>query len=179
RFMQEARAASRLNHPAICTIYDVGETEDGRLYIAMAYYDGRTLEEVVLRGGVSLSEALAVVGQLADGLALAHGQGIVHRDVKPANIVVGNDGRAVLLDFGIAKLNGSNLTGTGVRLGTLAYMSPQRLRGEADEELCDVWSLGVILFEMISGTRPFVGTEPHEVMTSILEQEPPALTRYV
>ena len=127
----EAQAASALDHPHICTVYEINETQAGQIFIAMACYDGETLKKKIARGPLPVDTALDYVTQAAEGLAQAHTQGIVHRDVKPANVMVTRDGRVKILDFGLAKLAGSlPLTQTGTTLGTLAYMSPEQARGD-------------------------------------------------
>lgn len=174
RFVHEARSASALDHPNICTIHDVDETEDGQLFIAMALYEGRTLYEKLADGAFSVDEALDCAVQLADGLAAAHAAGIVHRDVKPANAIITRDGLAKLLDFGLAKVEQLDLTEPGSSMGTIAYMSPEQARGQAVDGRSDVWSLGVVLHEMLSGQAPFRGSG--EVLVhAILEGPAPPL----
>src|SRR5262249_36601246 len=130
RFMQEARAASALDHPNICTIYEIAEAEDGQVFFAMPFYAGETLKKWLARGPLPLGAAVDFTLQTARGLAKAHGQGIVHRDVKPPNLMVTGDGLLKILDFGIAKLAGSiTLTRAGASVGTPAYMSPEQARG--------------------------------------------------
>lgn len=176
RFLREARTASSLDHPNLCTVHDVGES-DGRLYIVLAFYDGETLRERLLRGPLPLREAREVAIQVARGLARAHEGGIVHRDVKPANVMLTRRGEAKILDFGIAKLRGDDpsLTRTGAAWGTPAYMSPEQARGKPADTRTDVWSLGVLLFEMLAGRRPFEGENVEAVFSSILTQEPEPL----
>ncbi len=137
RFMHEARSASALDHPNICTIYDVDEAEDGQLFIAMALYDGRTLHDVLADGALSVDQALEYAIQLADALGAAHAAGIVHRDVKPANVMITADGPAKLLDFGVAKDEHVSLTEPGSSMGTIAYMSPEQARGEVVDARSD------------------------------------------
>lgn len=173
RLVEEAKAASALDHPNIGTVYDIGEAADGRLYIAMAYYEGETLRERVGRGPLPVSEALDLARQIADGLAAAHRRGIVHRDVKPDNVVVTPEGVAKLVDFGVAKGTGAGLTREGVRLGTVAYMSPEQTRGSAVDHRSDLWSLGVVLYEMLTGMRPFRGDAEEAVVVGIRRDEPP------
>jgi serine/threonine protein kinase len=180
RFVQEAQSASALNHPNICTIHEIGETEPapgesgGQMFIAMAHYSGETLKEKLGQGPVPVDEAVRIAQQISDGLAAAHEHGIVHRDIKPANIIVTEDGRAVILDFGLAKLTGAvDLTKTGSTLGTIAYMSPEQVRGESLDPRTDLWSLGVCLFEMLTNSRPFKGDYDQAIAYSILNEEPP------
>ena len=191
RFLAEAKAASALDHPNICTIYDVGETNDGLLYIAMAYYEGETLAQRIARGPLDVDEAVDLALQVAGGLARAHAAGIVHRDVKPGNLMLpmetvheGTRGnrpdkarpdRIKILDFGIAKLEGGQLTRSGATPGTLAYMAPEQLEGENVDPRTDLWALGVVLYEMLSGKLPFQGEMPSALIRSILLEEPRAL----
>jgi Tol biopolymer transport system component len=152
RFLNEARAASALDHPNICTIYEVGETAEGQLYLSMAYYEGETLKQRLERGPLPVAEGLHIALQAARGLAKAHQHGIVHRDIKPANLMITADGMVKILDFGIARLPEQSLSGP--LLGTPGYMSPEQARvGEVDAR-CDIWSLGVVLREMLTGWRP-------------------------
>ncbi len=177
RFVQEAKAASALNHPNVCTIHEIGRTEDGQQFIAMAHYPGQTLKSHIADGDLSLDRTVKIVGQVADGLARAHSQGVVHRDIKPANIIITDDGRAVILDFGLAKLAGAaDLTKTGSTLGTVPYMSPEQARGEHLDQRTDIWSLGVIFYEMLAGRRPFIGEYDQAVVYSILNEDPPSVT---
>ncbi|MGB2959623.1 MAG: protein kinase, partial [Bacteroidota bacterium] len=173
RFTQEAQTASSLQHANICTIHDIDETDDGQMYICMDYYEGETLSQMIDRGPLDLSRALDVGVQIARGLARAHEAGIVHRDIKPANIIVTTHGEARILDFGLAKLAGqSKLTRTGSTLGTLAYMSPEQARGEEVGQETDLWSLGAVLYEMLTGEVPFKGDYQPAVLYSILNDEP-------
>ncbi|MFL6194776.1 MAG: protein kinase domain-containing protein [Thermoanaerobaculia bacterium] len=177
RFLQEARSASVLDHPNICTIHEVGETEDGRLYLSMPFYDGETLRRKIERGPLPLDEAIDVAEQIARGLAKAHRGGIVHRDIKPANLVVTSDGVVKILDFGLAKLIGAvAITRTGSSVGTPAYMSPEQARGEEVDHRTDLWSLGVVLYEMVAGRRPFRGDHDQAVLYAILNEQPKPLT---
>ena len=155
RFLDEARAASAIDHPNVCTIYEIGETAARQLYLAMAWYDGETLKHRLERGPLTVAEAVQITLQVARGLAKAHGLGIVHRDVKPANLMITTDGIVKILDFGIAKLP-TQTPGLPL-LGTPAYMSPEQARGEEVDPRSDVWSLGIVLQEMLAGrvaTRP-------------------------
>lgn len=159
RFLREARTASSLDHPNICTIYEVGESPDGDLFLAMAFYPGDTLQSLIQRGPLSIGDAIDIASQISRGLARAHSQGIVHRDVKPSNLIVAPEGQVKIADFGIAKLlSETQHTMPGVALGTVAYMSPEQLRGEPVDHRTDIWSLGVVLYEMLTGAPPFVGT---------------------
>jgi serine/threonine protein kinase len=178
RFLLEARAASALEHPNICTILDVGETAEGRLYLAMPLYDGETLRRRIERGPLPVEEATDVAAQIARGLDKAHRSGIIHRDIKPANVVVTSDGVVKILDFGLAKLIGeAAITRTGASLGTPAYMSPEQAWGEAVDLRSDLWALGVVLYEMLAGRRPFRGERDQAVLYAILHEEPPPLSQ--
>jgi len=178
RFVQEARAASALDHPNICNIHEIEETEDGRMYIAMAFYEGESLRGKIKREPLELSEALDIAVQVAQGMAKAHQKGIVHRDIKPANILITNDGAVKIVDFGLAKLAGQlRLTREGTTLGTIAYMSPEQARGGAVDERTDIWSLSVVLYEMLSGHLPFKGDYEQTMIHSILNHEPEPITK--
>jgi serine/threonine protein kinase len=175
RFMQEARAASALDHPNLCTIYEVDETLEGQLYIAMAFYDGETLEERIFRGPLPYREAIEITLQMAQGLARAHESGIIHRDIKPANIILTRRGEVKIVDFGLAKLAGQvGLTRTGSSLGTPTYMSPEQADGKPVDIRTDVFSLGVLLYEMVTGRKPFSGDHPEAIIHSLLHDEPVA-----
>jgi len=176
RFLREARASSILDHPNICTVYEIDETDDGRLFIAMSFCEGETLKRKIERGPLPLAEALRLAAQIADGLAAAHAKGIVHRDVKPANVIVTPDGRVKIVDFGIAKLaDQSRLTREGTAVGTAAYMAPEQIRGDAIDVQVDVWALGVVLYEMVTGLPPFAAETDHDRIRRILQQEPEPL----
>jgi len=191
RFIREARAASALDHPNICTVYEIDETPDGALFIAMALCEGETLRDRIARGPLPVGEAVEIAEQIAAGLARAHGRGIVHRDVKPANVIVAPDGRVKLVDFGIAKLaDQSRLTRAGTTVGTAGYMSPEQLHGEEPDPRTDVWSLGVVIYEMVTGHSPFEAESETETVKAILRRAqqpmsqlrpgvPPALERIV
>ena len=173
RFIQEARAASALDHPNICTIHEINETEDGQTFIVMAYYEGETLKDRIGRGPIEMREALDIVYMIAEGLGKAHDKGIVHRDIKPANIILTAEGQVKLMDFGLAKLRGQSiLTREGTTFGTISYMSPEQTRGEDVDRRADIWSLGVLLYEMITGQRPFKGNYDQAVIYSILNDDP-------
>jgi eukaryotic-like serine/threonine-protein kinase len=172
RFLQEARTASALDHPNICTIHEVGETDDGQLFLAMTCYEGETLKKKIERGPLPIDEAVDIARQIAAGLAKAHRLGIVHRDIKPANIMVTDDGIVKILDFGLAKLAGAaGLTRAGFCLGTPAYMSPEQARGEVDHRT-DLWSLGVVLYEMLAGAAPFAGDSDQAIIYALLTADP-------
>jgi len=173
RFVHEAQAASALQHPNICTIHDIDETVDHQLFIVMDWYDGQTLKEKIAGGPLKTEEATSDTIQIAQGLQQAHEKGIVHRDIKPANIIITNDGVAKILDFGLAKLaGGAKLTRTGSTVGTAAYMSPEQARGLDVDLRTDIWSLGVVLFEMLTGKLPFRGEHEAAMLYSIVHEEP-------
>ena len=193
RFQQEAHTVVALNHPNILTVYEIGEDHSTH-YIASELIEGETLRQRLMRGPMQLSEAVDVAIQVASALAVAHEAGIVHRDIKPENIMLRPDGYVKVLDFGIAKLAESafaeattdrqepmTVIGTilGSVLGTVRYMSPEQACGEHVDQSTDIWSLGVVLYEMLTGHVPFTGDTPQDVMSSILEKEPPPLTRYI
>jgi len=192
RFQQEAHAVVALNHPNIVTVYEIGEDHSIH-YIASELIEGETLRDHLTRGPMQLIEAVDVAVQVASALATAHHAGIVHRDIKPENIMLRPDGYVKVLDFGIAKLAEQEVptsvpkdealffveTNLGSVLGTVRYMSPEQARGGHVDKTTDIWSVGVVLYEMVSGHAPFTGDTPKEVMSSILEKEPPLLTRSV
>jgi len=176
RFVHEARAASALDHSNICNIHEIGEAADDRMYIAMAFYEGKSLREKIKQGLLKQEEALDIAVQAATGLAKAHQKGIVHRDIKPANMIITSDGVVKILDFGLAKLAGQiKLTREGTTVGTVAYMSPEQAKGEAVDQRTDIWSLGVVLYEMLSGILPFKGDYERTLIHSVLNQEPERL----
>ena len=192
RFTQEARAASRLSHPNVCVVHEIGETDDGRPFIAMEYVEGVTLRQRMRDHVMKLDEVLDIAIQIADALTAAHEAGIVHRDIKPENIVIRPEGYVKILDFGLAKLTErykgvSHATmstllfdsSPGTVMGTAAYMSPEQARGVGVDERTDVWGLGVVLYEMASGRAPFTGETATDVVVAIVEKEQPPISEFV
>ncbi len=176
RFIREARAAASLSHPNICTVYEIDEA-GGHTFIAMEYVEGETLKDKIETGPLRLKEAVEIAAQIADGLQEAHHKGIIHRDVKPANVMVTSKGQAKIMDFGIAKSTDKTvLTKTGMTLGTVAYMSPEQIGGEGVDGRSDIWSAGAVLYEMITGLRPFRGGYEQAVLYAILNTDPEPVT---
>lgn len=176
RFVHEAQAASALDHPNICTIHEIDEAS-GQTFIAMACIDGPNLKEKVQTGPLKLDETLDIAIQVACGLQAAHEKGIFHRDLKSGNIMVTSRGQAKIMDFGLAKSpGGTTITKTGTTMGTPAYMSPEQARGEPVDHRTDIWSLGVVLYEMVTGEMPFKGEHEQAVIHSILNEEPKPIT---
>jgi serine/threonine protein kinase/tetratricopeptide (TPR) repeat protein len=172
RFIHEAKAASALQHDNICTIHDVDESPDGQLFICMDFYDGETLKKKIESGPLPAEQAIDLAIQVARGLAKAHEAGMVHRDIKPANIMVTREGEAKIVDFGLAKLaRQTKLTKAGSTLGTVTYMSPEQARGEEVDHRSDIWSLGVVLYEMVTGQPPFKSDYEQALVYSILNDE--------
>ena len=168
RFLAEARSASQLDHHNICVIHDVNQTDDGQMYITMPCYDGETLGKRISRGPLLQKQAIEITLQVAQGLAVAHNANIVHRDIKPANIMLTQDTGVKILDFGIAKMQNTDLTSTGMSVGTLAYMSPEQLRGKPVDARTDIWALGVVLFEMLSGKQAFPSKSLPDILQAVL-----------
>ncbi len=176
RFVHEAQAAAALNHTNICTVHEIDERE-GQSFIAMEYVEGESLKSRVEPGPLKLAEAIGIITQAAEGLKRAHEKGIVHRDIKTANIMVTGEGQAKIMDFGLAKsAEMTKLTRTGTTVGTLAYMSPEQTRGEEVDHRGDIWSLGVVLYELLTGKTPFKGDHEAAMVYSIMNQdvEPPS-----
>jgi len=183
RFIREARAASALDHPHICTIHEIDETPDGQLFIVMAHYEGETLKKKIERGPLLVNEAVSFAVQIANGLQSAHRVGIVHRDIKPANVMVTSDGVVKIVDFGLAKLIHPSPdsatdsapagleTSPGTQIGTAAYMAPEQVRGQPADHRSDIFALGCVLYEMLTGNQSFRGDTMSDVMASILKDE--------
>jgi len=189
RFEQEARAASALNHPNVCTIHALGETSEGQHFIAMEYVEGETLRRRLVRSRLTITEALDIGIQVAAALSVAHAAAIVHRDIKPENVMLRPDGVVKVLDFGLAKLApaipaGNDITQTvfntdaGTVVGTPAYMSPEQARGEQVDARTDIWALGVMVYEMAAGRNPFAAPSGSEVLAGVLQNEPAPLARF-
>lgn len=173
RFLVEARAASALDHRNVCVIHDIGETAAGQLFMVMPFYQGLSLRERLQAGPLPTREAIAVASDIAAGLARAHSAGIVHRDIKPGNVVLTLDGEAKILDFGIAKLNrDQDITRSGMVVGTLYYLAPEQFGGGEVDARADVWALGVVLFECLTGELPFRGHGQAETMHAIIQRPP-------
>ncbi len=173
RFIHEAQAASALDHPNICTLFEIGETREGQIFIAEACYEGESVRQKIGRGPLPVPEAADIAMQAAHGLEKAHEKGIVHRDVKPANIMVTEDGVVKIIDFGLAKLAGqTRLTKAGSSYGTVTYMSPEQARGGEVDQRTDIWSLGVVLYEMVCGSPPFKSDYDQAALYSILNETP-------
>ena len=176
RFEREAKAAAALNHPNVCTVYEIAEA-NGRTFIAMAFIEGDPLEKKIAAGPLKLKDAFDIAIQTAKGLQAAHGKKVVHRDIKPANLMIGDDGRVTIMDFGLALLSDrSKLTRTDATMGTVAYMSPEQTYGMDVDHRTDIWSLGIVIYEMATGQQPFKGHYEKAVMYSITNEEPEPMT---
>jgi tetratricopeptide (TPR) repeat protein/TolB-like protein len=173
RFVREARSTSTLEHTNICSVHEINEHE-GQTFIVMGYYEGETLKQKTEHGPLPIDEVTTIACQVASGLSKAHATGIVHRDIKPANVIVTTEGVAKILDFGLAKVSGrSLLTRSGTTLGTAAYMSPEQARGDPVDGRTDIWSLGVMMYEMLTGRRPFESDYEQALVYAILNEDPP------
>ena len=173
RFIQEAQTASKLDHPNICTIHGIDETEEGQLYIAMSFYEGENLKERIKRGPLPIDDLISILLQIVQGLEKAHQEDIVHRDVKPSNIMITRDGAVKILDFGLAKLQGgTKITQTAAILGTIPYMSPEQTQGQEVDQRTDVWSTGVVLYKALTGQLPFKGTAAVSIINAIMNKSP-------
>src|SRR2546425_7066140 len=177
RLRQEAQAASALNHPNVCTIHDF-QDHDGQFFIVMEFVDGETLKSKIKQGSVGNQETLALALQIAQGLKAAHDKGIIHRDIKPENIIVTADNRAKIMDFGISRSvhSEANLTKTGKLVGTPYYMSPEQIEGQSSDPRSDIFSFGIVLYEMLTGQRPFGGDYELAVIYAILHADPAPLS---
>jgi serine/threonine protein kinase len=176
RFEQEAQVAAALNHPNIVTVYEIGE-HDEQVFMAMEYVDGQTLKEKIAFHPLPLTEVLEITEKICEGLGAAHKAGIIHRDIKPQNILVDKNNHIKILDFGLAKLKGvSPLTKEASTLGTVNYMSPEQAKGKEVDQRTDIWSLGVVLYEMLTGELPFKGDYEQAVIYSILNEQPEKAT---
>jgi serine/threonine protein kinase/Tfp pilus assembly protein PilF len=176
RFMREAQAAAALDHPHICTVYEFDEADD-KTFISMAYIEGRSLKKKLETGPLELEEALNIADQVAEGLGEAHKKGIVHRDIKSGNIMVTERGQAKIMDFGLARTTEATMvTREGTTMGTVAYMSPEQARGDKVDHRTDIWSFGVVLYEMLTGELPFKGEHEQAIIHSILKDKPRSIT---
>ena len=179
RFISEAKAASSFDHPNICTIYEINKTDEDQIYIAMACYERESLKEKLNNGPLEIDEIADYSIQIAQGLERAHEAGITHRDIKPANIMITNHGEVKILDFGLAKsLNDPGITKIGSTIGTASYMSPEQAKGTEVNHQSDIWSLGVVMYQMITGSAPFKGDYERAVIYSILNEEPVPISEY-
>jgi len=176
RFVREAQAAAALDHPHICTVHEIDEAEE-RMFISMAFLEGESLKAKIERSPLEIDEAMDLGMQVADGLKEAHKKGVIHRDIKSANIMVTESGQAKIMDFGLARVSGGTLlTRQGMTMGTIAYMSPEQARGEEVDHRTDIWSLGVVLYEMLAGRLPFPGEQDQAVIYAILKEQPKPLS---
>src|SRR6476661_1526077 len=192
RFEREAKAISALNHPNICTLYDIGTTADAPGYLVMEFVEGEMLSKVIEKGPLPLDKALSYAVQIVDALAAAHAKGVIHRDLKPGNIIITKHGVKVL-DFGLAKLSTERIssdsassidtmtepiTRAGAVLGTLYYMAPEQVEGRETDERSDIFSFGVVFYEMITGQRPFTGDTQAAVLASVLKEQQPPMSQW-
>jgi serine/threonine-protein kinase len=175
RLLAEARAVAALEHSNVCVIHEIGETPEGQPFIAMALCEGETLKQRLSRGAIAPDEAVSIATQVARALSAAHSRNIIHRDVKPGNIMLGSDGTVKMLDFGLAMSSDVTVSSQHSTPGTVAYMSPEQVRGEKVDHRTDLWSLGVVVYEMIAGQRPFRGPNNREIMRAILRDDPQSL----
>jgi len=172
RFVQEAKAASALDHPNIGVIHEIDRSESGQLFIVMAYYAGASLREKIEEGPLTVAQAVDYAAQLASGLERAHDEGIIHRDIKPENVMLTERDHVRIVDFGLAKMQDVNMTRTGTSMGTLAYVSPEQARGEPVDHRTDLWALGIILYEMLAGVRPFDGPYEAAILYAVTNSDP-------
>jgi len=179
RFIVEAQSASSLDHPNICNIHEINETPDGQLYICMAYYEGESLREKIDNGPIPPDVALKLFYKIVQGLKSAHEKNIIHRDIKPGNILITDKGEVKIIDFGLAKLAGVDLTKTTSSKGTSAYMCPEQIRGHKVDHRCDIWALGIVLYEMLTARLPFEAEYPEPMMYAIVNEEPNPLSHHL
>jgi serine/threonine protein kinase len=177
RFLREIRAISRFEHPNICSIYEIGNLDDGRPYLVLPFYEGETLEERLVIGRLSIEDAISICRGILKGLTRAHSEGIVHRDIKPTNVFITRDEQIKILDFGLALIESeTRITQPGATVGTPKYMSPEQIRGEDIDFRTDLWSVGIVLHELLAGRSPFSGAEYQAIFHSILTEEPESIT---
>ena len=176
RFLREARSAASLDHPNVCTVYEIGE-QDGQTFLSMAFIEGKTVKDKIAERPLPLDEALHIALQIGEGLREAHENGVVHRDVKPHNVMLTSRGQVKIMDFGLAQLAGrSQITKTGLALGTLSYMSPEQLEGQTVDRRSDIWSFGVVLYEMMAQRTPFDAEHQQAISHGIMNEEPEPVT---
>ncbi len=176
RFEREAKASAALSHSNVCTVHEIDEA-DGKTFIAMEFIEGKSLDSTIAEGPLKIEQALDIAQQVAKGLEAAHKKGIVHRDIKPQNIMIADDGHVTIMDFGLAQLTqASLLTRPDQTMGTTFYMSPEQTEGSGTDHRTDIWALGVVIYEMITSQRPFKGDYDKAVMYSILNEEPEPIT---
>lgn len=172
RFLNEARAAASLDHPNICTIFEISDLSESP-FIAMAYVDGQSLKELLEKGPIPLTEVLRLAIQICEGLGVAHAHEVIHRDIKPANLMINNRGRLIIMDFGLAKLPGTeDLSKSGTTRGTVSYMSPEQVKGHDVDPRSDLWSLGIVLYQLLTGYKPFKEKTEYELIQAIVKEEP-------
>src|SRR3990172_6015403 len=176
RFEIEAQAAASLNHPNISTIYSI-EDYDKQAFIVMEFIDGKELKDKIKSGPIPIVETINIAVQIGEGLKAAHKKGIVHRDIKSSNIMINEEGKIKIMDFGLAKVGNANITKIGLTIGTAAYMSPEQARSENVDHRTDIWSLGVILYEMLTGKLPYAGDFEQAIIYSILNEEPESVLK--
>ena len=180
RFLREAHAVAVLDHPNLCTVHEVGTSDEGLLFMALALYPGETLRARLRRDGyLPLRETVEIARQITEGLQAAHAAGLVHRDLKPGNVMLLPDGTVRILDFGLAKARDHSLSTISLRLGTASYMSPEQIRADTLDGRADLWALGIVLYEMLTGRKPFRGDEKVAIADAILygQPEPPSIHR--
>ena len=172
RFMREARAVAALHHQNICYIHEISETQDGQLFIAMAYYNGKTLKQIIAEGALSEHLAVDYFLQILNGLASAHDAGIIHRDLKPGNVIITTEGVAKIIDFGLAKIEGgTQITRQGAKVGTPIYMSPEQVLDSAVDHRSDIWAAGILFYEMLTGKHPFLKEDDLSTIHSVMNDE--------